>query len=329
MELRQAALISLLNGGSKQDYAALAAQLTLTEALAEIEQHFGCDRILKVWDTDITVPYYTQSEWGYRLYHSAEDAVHMAVNFNGVFHPDGYYVQPKVVMEQIQEIEARTVLELGCGKGFNSRFLAPQLPSVQFTGIDLTPLHIKIARQKAQGIPNLVFQAGDFSQLDFPEQSFDIVFAVESLCHAQQPEIPLAEILRVLRPGGKLIIFDGYRQASLEKYSKELQAASQLTESSMAVQHGFTELNNWIELAQSVGFHMELQEDLSSAIQPTLRKLQQLALRFFRTSSWRINLLIYFLPEYLTNNSVAGLLMPFVLQTPGGSLGYYQLILKR
>lgn len=119
-------IIKLLTGASEVDYAMVASQLSLTDAMSKIDWLFGCEAVLKEFNFDVTIPYYTQSEWGYQIYHSAQDAIHMALNLDGVFNPDGYYAQPRVVAEQICEVNARNVLELGCGKGFNSCFLAQQ-----------------------------------------------------------------------------------------------------------------------------------------------------------------------------------------------------------
>ena len=321
-------IIRLLGGKSQPDYAALASQLTLEDAIAKIDNVFGCDAILKELDTNFTISYYTQSEWLYRTYHSSEDAIHMALNPDGVFDPDGYYAQPRLVAEKISELDAKNVLELGCGKGFNSCFLAQQYPAVQFTGIDLTPLHIKIASRKGHKFSNLSFQQGNFNHLNFLDQSFDIVFAFECLCYASPMEIALAEIFRVLRPGGQLIIFDGYRQIKLEKLPKLVQTAIQLTEMSMAVSHGFVEVDNWNTMAQSIGFRVKTIEDISLEVLPTLLKFQKSSMKVF-DPSWKVKILVSLLPKYLIRNSIAGLLMPLIYSTNKESLGYYKFILER
>jgi arsenite methyltransferase len=324
----QETIIKLLKTGFKQDSSTPNNQLTLSENLEQIDKLFGCDRILKEFDTNITVPYYTQSEWGYRFYHSEQDAIHMALNFDGVFKTEGYYIQPQIVSAQIDRLAAKNVLEIGCGKGFNSKFLAVQHPNVKFTGVDLTPLHIKIAEEKARNLKNLSFQIGDFNQLNFPDASFDIVFAFECLCHAKQPETPLKEIFRILRPGGRAIVFDGYRKGKLTTFSRELQVATCLTETSMAVQQGFAEFENWLALANSAGFNLEQSKDLSFAIVPTLARLNRLAVKFLQ-SSWRAQIITFLLPRYLVRNSIAGLLMKFIFEPQAGSCGYYQVILER
>ena len=321
-------IIKLLTGGAEIDYNTLASELTLADAIAKIDWLFGCEAVLREFNSDFTISYYSQSEWGYQIYHSGQDAIHMALNPDGIFDPDGYYAQPRVVAEQISELDAQNVLELGCGKGFNSCFLAEQYPQLNFTGIDLTSAHIKIARRQANKFLNLSFKEGDFNQLNFLDKSFDIVFAFECLCHGSADDIPLQEIFRVLRPGGKLIVFDGYRKIKWEQVPKLLQTATQLVEVSMAVRHGFSEIDSWNAIAKSIGFEVEVMEDVSWAIQPTLLKLQKLSLKLF-SLSWKAKILAYLLPKYLVRNSIAGLLMPLTVSPKGEAFGYYKLILKR
>jgi ubiquinone/menaquinone biosynthesis C-methylase UbiE len=67
----------------------------------------------------------------------------------------------------MNESAVKNVLELGCGKGFNSIYLAKRLPETELIGIDITDHHLKIAQKKSRGIENLRFIYGDFHKLDF------------------------------------------------------------------------------------------------------------------------------------------------------------------
>jgi len=324
-------MIKLLTGSFKADDAWVEEKIknmSLAEAIAKVDWVFGCDRLLQEFDQDLTIPYYIQSEWAYQTFHSQDGGIHLALNFDGVFNPDGYYAQPRIVGEQIVKNHAKQVLELGSGKGFNGTFLANQYPDVNFVGIDVTPLHIEISNQKAKPYSNLRFQQGDFNQLKFPNDSFDLVFGIECLCYAQDPQACLAEIYRVLRSGGELVVFDSYRYSKFTSFSKLLQTATKLVEMSMVVRSGFDEFQDWSSAAAAVGFEVEVVEDLYFAILPNVLRLQKLAALFF-LSSWRAKLLAYLLPKYLIQNSVAGLLMPFTLKPPERSLAYYQIILKK
>jgi ubiquinone/menaquinone biosynthesis C-methylase UbiE len=98
------------------------------------------------------------------------------------------------------------VLEVGCGTGPVCRFLAtlPEVASV--TGVDPSPLFLDRARALAEDV---TFVVGDARALAFPDAAFDTVVFHTSLCHVPDAEQALAEACRVLRPGGRLAVFDG------------------------------------------------------------------------------------------------------------------------
>ena len=300
--------------------------LTLTEALEKIDQTFGIDKILSDFDRNFTVRYFTQSEVGYRTYHSEQDCVHMALNEDNIFSPEGYYTQPKTVETHLQSLSAKRVLELGCGKGFNSVFLANRNPETIFTGIDLTPLHVKIAQKKAADLKNLSFMQGDFNHLPFADEQFDVVFAVESLCYSTNVPHTLAEIYRVLRPGGRLVVFDGYRSVNPENLEASLITAQKLTEVGMAVQDGMNDINHWLTTSEEMGLTLLERVDLSSAMKPTLCRLQGLSLKFFMMKPWKRKMVSRF-RTYLVRNAIAGLLMPFGLEASIWS--YYLTVMER
>jgi ubiquinone/menaquinone biosynthesis C-methylase UbiE len=100
------------------------------------------------------------------------------------------------------------VLEVGCGTGAISRRLAT-LPSVaRVTGVDPAPAFVERARELAVDA-RVDFVVGDGRELDLADASFDAVVMHTSLCHMPHPEGALAEAHRVLRPGGRLAVFDG------------------------------------------------------------------------------------------------------------------------
>ncbi|MBA3501372.1 MAG: 3-demethylubiquinone-9 3-O-methyltransferase [Deltaproteobacteria bacterium] len=93
----------------------------------------------------------------------------------------------------------RDVLDLGCGAGFLSNYLATQGHHV--TGIDTTTENLIVA--KLHDETRLVaYQKGDACELPFPDASFDVVCAMDLLEHVEEPHRLIAEASRVLRPGG-------------------------------------------------------------------------------------------------------------------------------
>jgi SAM-dependent methyltransferase len=101
------------------------------------------------------------------------------------------------------------VLEVGCGTGVLTRTLArwPEVDAV--TGVDPAPSLIARARELAADLPNVTFEEADGGSLPFEEGRFDVVVFDSVLCHMVEPERGLAEAIRVLRPGGRLAVFDG------------------------------------------------------------------------------------------------------------------------
>jgi len=103
------------------------------------------------------------------------------------------------------------VLDAGTGPGTLVRELARRLPGLQVYGIDLSEDMIQLARAHAkreQLEERVHFESGDVAHLPYPDQSFDVVVSTISMHHWFELEQPLRELYRVLRPGGRLWIYD-------------------------------------------------------------------------------------------------------------------------
>jgi ubiquinone/menaquinone biosynthesis C-methylase UbiE len=103
------------------------------------------------------------------------------------------------------------VLDAGTGPGTLVRELARQLPGLQVYGIDLSEDMIELARAHAgrEHLEERVqFASGDVAHLPYPDQSFDVVVSTISMHHWSELAQPLRELYRVLRPGGRVWIYD-------------------------------------------------------------------------------------------------------------------------
>src|SRR5215217_7622118 len=104
------------------------------------------------------------------------------------------------------------VLEVAVGTGRNFPFY-PQ--GVRLTGIDLSPAMLEIARKRADELGvDAHLREGDAQELPFPEASFDTVVCTLSLCNIPNDRRGIAEMKRVLRPGGRLLLLDHVRSSS-------------------------------------------------------------------------------------------------------------------
>jgi len=100
------------------------------------------------------------------------------------------------------------VLDVGCGVGGTSRYLAKKLPDADVTGITLSPNQVKRATELAveQDVPNAKFTVMNALEMEFPDNSFDVVWACESGEHMPDKEAYINEMMRVLKPGGKFVM---------------------------------------------------------------------------------------------------------------------------
>jgi SAM-dependent methyltransferase len=100
------------------------------------------------------------------------------------------------------------VLDVACGPGILACALAGRARHV--TGIDITPAMIEQARarQAATGQTNLSWHVGDATALPFADSQFDRVTTRYSFHHMPDPAAALAEMARVCRPGGRIVVID-------------------------------------------------------------------------------------------------------------------------
>ncbi len=98
------------------------------------------------------------------------------------------------------------VVDLGCGSGIFTNLLHQR--GYRCTGVDLSPKLIAIAKDKFSGIE---FIEADIESLPFEDASFDGVLLSGVLHHLPNQSLCAAEVLRILRPGGKFVAFDPNR----------------------------------------------------------------------------------------------------------------------
>lgn len=100
---------------------------------------------------------------------------------------------------------AASVLDAGCGTGALLRELARRDADLRLTGLDLSAAMTAAGSEAA---PHLNFVVGDTEALPFPSASFDLVVSSSSFHFWPSPTIALAELRRVLRAGGTVVITD-------------------------------------------------------------------------------------------------------------------------
>ena len=106
------------------------------------------------------------------------------------------------------------VLDVGCGTGGLAAMLIESRLAGRVAGLDYAEQMCRVARGKAAGYAkdgSAVFVRGDSEHLGFGAGSFDVVTCSNSFHHYPHQAAVLAEMRRVLRPGGQIMIIDGFR----------------------------------------------------------------------------------------------------------------------
>merc|ERR1719356_2112227 len=105
-------------------------------------------------------------------------------------------------------VAPKRILDVGCGIGGTSRILAKKFPDAQVTGITLSPEQVQRATQLAKeaGISNAEFKVVNALAMDFPDNTFDLVWGCESGEHMPDKKKYIEEMSRVLAPGGNIVV---------------------------------------------------------------------------------------------------------------------------
>jgi ubiquinone/menaquinone biosynthesis C-methylase UbiE len=125
------------------------------------------------------------------------------------------YVTPDVIEQRRQFLRAlnpqtgENVLDVGSGPGFLAAEIAEVTGSTgSVHGIDVSEPMVDLARDQCAQIPWVTFSHGNATQLPYPDNSFDAVISTQVLEYVADVDAALAEIHRVLRPAGRIVVVD-------------------------------------------------------------------------------------------------------------------------
>jgi ubiquinone/menaquinone biosynthesis C-methylase UbiE len=129
-----------------------------------------------------------------------------------------------VIADIARVLSEGKVLDAGTGPGTLAREIARRQPRLQVYGIDLSEDMIRLARAHAkreQLEERVHFAIGNVAHLPYPDHSFDLVVSTISMHHWYELEQPLRDLYRILRPGGRLWIYD-FRLVKAQRVEKAL-----------------------------------------------------------------------------------------------------------
>lgn len=248
---------------------------------------------------DYTLPFYRF------FYHKSINAIHYGFWDNDVKdHKEALLNVNKFLAETVNIKSGDVILDAGCGIGGSAIWLAKKY-AVKVIGITISDKQIVEAKKLSlkNGVDNLVsFSNRDFLNTDFDDKSFDVVWAIESVCHAEDKKDFLKEAHRLLKKSGRLIIDDGFLlQTDMnnqeEKYLNIFLNGMAL--SNLALE---TEFRKYLE---DVGFKNIKVYDKVKETLPSAKKIYRMSI-FSYPISW-ISEKLRLTPSLLTKNNLAGI----------------------
>ena len=157
------------------------------------------------WERHVNNEYYTSANRGSSNYFSEIDAKRYRHH---------YHLVELFEHLRAKQIADKNLLEIGCGIGIDTITLA-SLGFREVIGVDISDTAIRIARDraKANNISSVRFEKANAESLNFPDDWFDFVYSFGVIHHTPSIRNAIAEIHRVLKPGGRAIVMIYHRRS--------------------------------------------------------------------------------------------------------------------
>lgn len=191
-------------------------------------------------------------------------------------HADSLINMNRVLARHLGIPPAGRILDAGCGVGGSALWLA-RTYGAEVVGI--TPVASQVARARRyaaeQGLADrLTFEQQDYTRTTFPDASFDVVWAIESVCHAPDKRLFFQEARRLLRRGGRLGIVEYFRHRRPMAPQDEALLHSWLSGWAIPDLATSEELERW---AEGAGFRDVRSDSIAEQVEPSLRRLYRMA----------------------------------------------------
>lgn len=172
----------------------------------------------------------------------------------------------------------QAILDAGCGQGVVSTYLAKKY-RCHIDGVTIVPFEIPRAQRLAQktGVTDRVkYHLMDYSQTNFPNDSFDGIYTMETLSHSPDVRKTLNEFWRILKPGGKIALFE-YTTAEDDRFTpRERSAMQMIIEGSAMLGLKDIRHDRFPQTMSGVGFVNAREQNISSQVLPSLHRLYQI-----------------------------------------------------
>jgi arsenite methyltransferase len=132
-----------------------------------------------------------------------------ATRIEALYHIADAVRRRRIVREALAASTGERILDVGCGPGFYCAELAAEVgPSGSVVGVDSSPAMLELAGRRCAGHERVELRQGDAVSLPVDDVTVDGALCVQVLEYVPDPTVALAEMYRVLRPGGRVVVWD-------------------------------------------------------------------------------------------------------------------------
>lgn len=236
------------------------------------------------------------------------------------FYPEG---RERITMLQAQQLmednlairlnckNNSTVFDAGCGEGKVATYLAKKY-NLNVVGVDLLDWAIKKAKENAShdDVQDKVdFKVMDYTDLKFPDQTFDGVYTMETLVHVPDHRKALRQFYRVLKPKGKLVLFE-YSISPEKDIPDNLRMFSVIIKESAMHSLPYFVHGSFPQLLKKAGFRNTKIEDVTLKVMPMLKSFHSLAyypyqiIKLFNLQKYFVNTTAGFIGKDLADRKI-------------------------
>jgi len=243
----------------------------MTESTCQKAQKGQFDAIVEYYD-------HTWFDYWFLWLNPGNLAVHFGYYDENTRSHSGALENLNRVLADLAEIQpGNHVLDAGCGIGGSSIWLAENRDA---NVVGISPVQSQLVRARKSVLRRRVgdqvhLVRGDYANTSFPDQTFDVVWAMESLCHAPSKARVYKEFFRILKPGGRLVIAEYMRKArpldvENEQLVRDWLASWAIPDIDTADHHE--------QVASAAGFRDIVNRNVTAQVEPSLRRLYKLSL---------------------------------------------------